>query len=90
MWACGCHSLTIYVYYRLGGVKMREYTANNGTKVTILGNTLTCVREGFIMVFPNVKVTYLSENNFIANNGIYKVYPVIKCGEIDSFNVAEV
>lgn len=69
---------------------MREYIAKNGTKVTILGNTLTCVREGLIMVFPNVKVTYLSENNFIARNKIYEVYPVIERGEIDSFNVAEV
>lgn len=69
---------------------MREYTAKNGTKVTILGNTLTCVREGLIMVFPNVKVTYISKNNFIANNGIYEVYPAIERGEIDSFNVAEV
>lgn len=70
--------------------KMREYTAKNGTKVTILGNTLTCVKEGLIMVFPNIKVTYLSKNNFIANNGIYEVFTSVEHGEIHNFNIAEV
>ena len=69
---------------------MREYTAKNGTKVTILGNTLTCVREGLIMVFPNVKLSYVSKVGFIANNGIYKVYPELEGGEIESFNIEEV
>jgi hypothetical protein len=69
---------------------MREYTANNGTKVTILGNTLTCVREGLIMVFPNVKMTYVSKVGFIADNGIYKVYPELDSGKIESFNIEKV
>lgn len=69
---------------------MREYIANNGTKVTILSNTLTCIKEGIIMVFPDIKVTYLSENNFIAENEIYKVFPRIEHGEIDGFSVSEV
>lgn len=66
---------------------MREYIANNGTKVTILSNTLTCIKEGIIIVFPDIKVTYLSENNFIAENEIYKIYPKIERREIDSFNI---
>lgn len=68
---------------------MREYIANNGTKVTILSNTLTCIKEGIIIVFPDIKVTYLSENNFIAENEIYKIYPKIERREIDSFNIEE-
>lgn len=69
---------------------MREYTANNGTKITILGNTLTCVREGLIMVFPNVELTCVSKVGFIANNGIYKVYPELENGEIERFNLERV
>lgn len=69
---------------------MREYTANNGTKVTIIDNTLTCVRKGLIMVFPNVELTYVTKVGFIANNGIYKVYPELENGEIESFNIEEV
>ena len=68
---------------------MREYIANNVTKVTILSNTLTCIKEGIIIVFPDIKVTYLSENNFIAENEIYKIYPKIERREIDSFNIEE-
>lgn len=66
---------------------MKEYTANNGTKVTYIDGTLTCVRKGLIMVFPNVTFT---KTNFLAKNEIYKIYPEIKRGEIDSFNIAEV
>ena len=69
---------------------MREYTANNGTKVTIVDNTLTCVRKRLIMVFPNVELTYVSKVGFIANNGIYKVYPELENGEIESFNIERV
>lgn len=69
---------------------MKEYTANNGTKVTIVDNTLTCVREGLIMVFPNVELTYASKVGFIANNGIYKVYPELDNREIESFNIEKV
>lgn len=69
---------------------MREYTANNGTKVTYIDGTLTCVRKGLIMVFPNVTFTCISKTNFLAKNEIYKIYPEIKRGGIDSFNIAEV
>ena len=69
---------------------MKENTANNGTRVTIIGNTLTCVKEGLIMVFPNVELTYVSKVGFIANNGIYKVYPELVNGEIESFNIEKV
>ena len=69
---------------------MREYTAKNGTKVTYIDGTLTCVRKGLIMVFPNVTFTCISKTNFLAKNEIYEVYPVIERGKIDSFNVTEV
>ena len=69
---------------------MREYTANNGTKVTIINNTLTCVREGLIMVFPNVKLNYVTKIGFIADNGIYKVYPELEGEKIESFNIEKV
>lgn len=69
---------------------MGEYIANNGTKVTIIDNTLTCERKGLIMVFPNVELTYVPKVGFIANNGIYKVYPELDNGEIESFNIEKV
>lgn len=69
---------------------MIEYKAKNGTKLTFIDGTLTCVRKGLIMVFPNVTFKCISKTNFLAKNEIYKIYPEIKRGEIDSFNIAEV
>lgn len=69
---------------------MIEYKAKNGTKVTFIDGTLTCIRKGLIMVFPNVKLTHVSKVGFIADNGIYIVYPELEGGEIDSFNIEEV
>lgn len=68
---------------------MVEYTANNGTKVTYIDKTLTCVRKGLIMIFPNVTFTHISKTNFIAKNEIYKIYPKIERGEINSFSIEE-
>lgn len=69
---------------------MVEYKANNGTKVTFIDGTLTCIRKGLVMIFPNVDMQVLSETKFITKNEIYKIYPEIKRGEIDSFNLTEV
>lgn len=68
---------------------MIEYTANNGTKVTYIDGTLTCVRKGLIMIFPNVTFTCISKTNFLAKNEIYKIYPLINYREIDSFVLEE-
>lgn len=90
MWACGCDCFAIHVYYRLRGNKMIEYKAKNGTKVTFIDGTLTCIRKGLVMIFPNVQMQVLSEIRFIAKNNVYVILPVIKYGEIESFNIVEV
>ena len=69
---------------------MIEYKAKNGTKLTFIDGTLTCIRKGLVMIFPNTKMQVLSENKFIAKNGVYVICPVIKFGEIVSFNIVGV
>lgn len=68
---------------------MVEYTADNGTKINFIDGTLTCISKGIIMIFPNVTFTCISKTNFLAKNETYKIYPLIKHGEIDSFILEE-